>query len=70
MSYASKLAIQMSTKVGCVPWTVNISHKYFEGINVMHCGIATSKGKYGNYLSFVGTTKNNSSNFYSTCKKL
>lgn len=36
----------------------------------MHCGIATSKGKYGNYLSFVGTIKNSSSNYYSACKKL
>ena len=58
----------MSTKVGCVPWTVNMSNKSFD--NVMHCGIAISKGKSGNYLSFVGTTVNNSSNYYSACKKL
>lgn len=70
MSYASKLAIQMNTKVGCVPWIVNPTNPYFKNINVMHCGIATSKGKNGNYLSFVGTIKNNSSSYFSTCKKL
>ncbi len=60
----------MNVKIGLAPWQIQKSHSYFENKNVMYGAVATSKGKNGNFLSFVGSINNSCTNFYGNCKKI
>lgn len=68
MSAASKIDIQMATKVGGTPWEVSKGHKYFEKKHIMYGALSLSKGKKGFTLAFVGTSSNDSTKVYSECK--
>ncbi len=70
MSAASKIASQMNVKRGMPVWQVSRQHVYFKNKNMMYCGITTSKGKNGTYLSFVGTVSDDCTQFYSDCFKI
>lgn len=64
-SIASKVAIQMSCKAGDAPWVINNSIPYFQKKNFAYCSLASSKGKGGFTISFVGTLNNSASKVYS-----
>lgn len=68
MSAASKIDIQMTTKIGGTPWEVTKSHPYFSKKNVMYGAVSLSKGKKGFTLAFVGTCSPDSTKVYSECK--
>ena len=68
MSAASKIDIQISTKIGGTPWEVSKSHPYLSKKQVMYGALSLSKGKKGFTLAFVGTSSNDSTKVYSECK--
>lgn len=65
MSAASKIDIQMSTKIGGTPWEVAKNHNYFAKKSTMYGALSLSKGKKGFTLAFVGTSSNDSTKVYS-----
>ena len=67
MSAASKIDIQMSTKVGGTPWEVTKSHPYLNK-PIMYGALSLSKGKKGYTLAFVGTCSADCTKVYSECK--
>lgn len=64
MSAASKICIQMSAKVGAIPWEVHTRHNYFRGRKFMYGGISFSKIRKGYSVSFVGTINNQCSQVF------
>lgn len=58
MSCASKIALQMNSKLGHPLWETRNRHKFWnqKGNDVAIGSIAISKSKQGNAISFVGTT--------------
>ena len=68
MSAASKIDIQMCTKVGGTPWEVTKSHPYYNKKQLMYGALSLSKGKKGFTLAFVGTCSNDCTKVYSECK--
>lgn len=68
MSAASKIAIQMNIKVGCVPWEVQKRHPYFKSKSIMYGALSLSKGKNGYTMAFVGTINDECTRVFSDCK--
>ena len=66
LSAGGKIAVQIATKTGSVPWKIEKTHKHFKNKNVMYGGLAISKGRNGYCLSFVGTINPEGTQIYST----
>lgn len=60
----------MSVKMKYAPWKVIPQHPYFSNKNFIYGALSTSKGKNGEFLSFVGCTNNQFTQFYSTSEKM
>ena len=70
MSAASKIVMQMNVKNGHALWTVKNSHPAWEKNLVAVAGLASSKGKKGTSLAFVGTTNTDLNSYYSDCRQI
>lgn len=70
MSVASKLVMQMNAKVGHPLWTVLNQHKVWRENQVAVASIASSKGKKGTIIGFVGTTNEDLNSYFSDCKQV
>jgi hypothetical protein len=56
LSCASKIVMQMNVKMGHPLWIVPNKNPYWKNNKVAVAGIASSKGKKGTSIAFVGTT--------------
>lgn len=58
LSFASKIILQINSKIGHPLWSVPNYHPYWtnKSTKVAIAGIASSKGKQGTFIGFVGTT--------------
>ncbi len=71
LSFASKIILQMNSKIGHPLWSVPNYHPYWsKGATKAVAGIASSKGKTGVTISFVGTTNPELTYVISDCKKI
>lgn len=71
LSFASKIMLQMNSKIGHPLWSVPNYHPYWQkGAKVAVAGIASSKGKKGTTISFVATTNSELTHVFSDCKKV
>jgi hypothetical protein len=68
LSVASKLCMQMNAKMGHALWRIDGSHPIWREKTVALAGIASSKGKMGTTLAFVGTTNLSLTSYFSDCK--
>ena len=68
LSVASKLCMQMNAKMGHALWRIDSSHPIWREKTVALAGIASSKGKMGTTLAFVGTTNLSLTSYFSDCK--
>ena len=68
MSVASKVGVQMNIKLEGVPWEVVTSNDYFRKKDCAFGGLATSKGKKGYAVSFVGSVNPAGTKHYSHYK--
>lgn len=55
MSVASKIAIQMSAKMGFIPWQINIDKKHLQNKAIVYGAISISKSIKGVHITLVGT---------------
>jgi hypothetical protein len=72
LSCATKIVLQMNAKMGCTLWTIPNFSDYWTNPTrkVAMAGLASSKGKGGNMLGFVGTLNNDFSLTCSDCKRI
>ncbi len=72
LSFASKIMLQMNSKIGHPLWSVPNYHPYWQkgATKVAIAGIASSKGKKGTTISFVATTNQDLTHVFSDCKKV
>jgi len=64
LSCASKIVLQMNAKLGFPLWTIPNSHEFWKNKKIAISGIASSRGKGGTTLAFVGTINNNLTNIF------
>jgi hypothetical protein len=71
LSFASKIVLQMNSKIGHPLWSVPNYHPFWreKGSRVATAGIASSKGKQGTFIAFVGTTNPDLTHIVSDCKE-
>ena len=68
LSFASKIVLQMNSKMGHPLWSVPNYHPFWKTAKVAVAGIASSKGKKGTFISFVGTTNAELTHIITDCK--
>ena len=68
MSVASKLAMQMNAKMGHALWSIPNDHPELRKNTIAVGGIASSKGKKGTNIAFVGSTNKDLKSYFSDCK--
>ena len=68
LSIATKVAIQMSVKVGNAVWEIERNHKFFKDRIVLSGGLSISKNKKHYTLGFVGTINTKSTEIFSRFK--
>ena len=64
LSFASKIVLQMNSKLGCPLWYVTNCHKFWQKNTVAIAGLATSGGKKGSTIGVVATTNLNLTSYY------
>lgn len=70
LSFASKIVLQMNSKIGCPLWFVPNYHKFWENNVVAIAGLASSGGKKGLTIGIVATTSINFTSYFCDCKKI
>lgn len=65
MSVASKVGIQINTKIGGIPWEIINSNKYIKSKRFCYGAISTSRTGSTNTISFVGSVSASCSKKYS-----
>jgi hypothetical protein len=70
LSFASKIVLQMNSKIGHPLWSVPNYHPFWKTAKVAIAGIASSKGKQGTVISFVGTTNGDLTHIIAECKEV
>jgi hypothetical protein len=72
LSFASKIILQINSKIGHPLWSVPNYHQYWnqKSTKLAIAGIASSKGKQGTVIGFVGTTNPELTHIISECKKV
>ncbi len=68
LSAASKIIMQMNAKLGHPLWKVPNNHKIWNQKTAAVAGIASSKGKKGTTIGFVGTTNKDLNEYFCDCK--
>ena len=70
LSAASKIVMQMNVKNGHPLWIVNNSHPIWRKESVAVAAVASSKGKKGSNVAFVGTVNKDLNSYFSDCKMI
>lgn len=72
LSFASKIILQMNSKMGHPLWSVPNYHAYWKekSTKLAIAGIASSKGKQGTFIGFVGTTNTDLTHIITDCKEV
>jgi hypothetical protein len=72
LSFASKIILQMNSKIGHPLWSVPNYHQDWKEKNmrVAIAGIASSKGKQGTFIGFVATTNPDLTHIITDCKEV
>jgi aubergine-like protein len=70
LSFASKIILQMNSKIGHPLWSVPNYHPHWKGNKIAIAGIASSKGKKGTTIGFVATTNSDLTHVHCDCKKI
>lgn len=70
LSFASKIILQMNSKTGHPLWSVPNYHAFWKNNKVALAAIASSKGKKGTTVGFVGTTSPDLTQVICDCKKV
>ena len=64
LSFASKIVLQMNSKIGCPLWFVPNYHMFWKDNTVAIAGLASSGGKKGLAIGIVGTTNLNFTSYF------
>jgi hypothetical protein len=64
LSFASKIILQMNSKIGCALWFVPNYHKFWENNLLAIAGLASSGGKKGSIIGIVATTNPNFTSYF------
>lgn len=72
LSFASKIILQINSKIGHPLWSVPNYHPFWneKSTKLAVAGIASSKGKQGTFVGFIGTTNPDLTHIITECKKV